>query len=288
MNTYPYLYDADMTTTSLRLVKFYNEHYRFYRMNEHFHDAFEIMYVKEGKCVVTCLDPVSKKESEYTLKENSFIYIYSGMTHNLFIDRENPCRILNVEFETCMSSYPILAHIKEIHEVTEFLRKKERCFQLNDDGTMYKIITLLQNSDCDASREIMSAELLLKLAQMFENGYSTDNAYVSKIKKYIAVNYDRGSDLTLKMIADCVHLSPSYMQKLFKKEVGVSVYEYIGELRLKRAKQLLKNSDMSMVEIAICSGLGSRQRLNAVISESDGMSPKMYREKSRNKEYRQG
>ncbi len=286
MNTYPYLYDADINTTSLRLVRYYNEHHRFYRMNEHCHDAFEIMYVKEGRCTVTCVDPISKNENKYTLKENSFIYVYSGIKHNLFIDREHPCRILNVELETCESNRSVLSYFNGARDITEFLKKREYCCFLGDDGTMYKIISLLQTVDCEVSREIMSAELLFTLAHMIESGFNTDSVYVSAIKKYIAANYDLGSELTLRMIADKVHLSPSYMQKLFKKEVGMSVFEYIGMLRLERAKQLLCTSDMSMVEIAICSGLGSRQRLNAVISESEGMSPKMYREMSQNKVYR--
>lgn len=58
----------------------------------HSHDEIEIMYVIEGKCVVeTAAETV-------TMKKGDLILLDSNIEHRLIVAKENPCRMLNLEF----------------------------------------------------------------------------------------------------------------------------------------------------------------------------------------------
>ncbi|HYL83344.1 MAG TPA: helix-turn-helix transcriptional regulator [Candidatus Angelobacter sp.] len=61
---------------------------------------------------------------------------------------------------------------------------------------------------------------------------------------------ESGAALTIRDLALEFHLSPSYLQRLFKHETGVCMGEWLNEQRLQRAAQLLANSYMSVKEIA--------------------------------------
>jgi two-component system, response regulator YesN len=61
---------------------------------------------------------------------------------------------------------------------------------------------------------------------------------------------ESGATLTIRDLALEFHLSPSYLQRLFKHQTGVCMGEWLSEQRLQRAAHLLANSYMSVKEIA--------------------------------------
>ena len=61
---------------------------------------------------------------------------------------------------------------------------------------------------------------------------------------------ESGTTFTIRDLALEFHLSPSYLQHLFKHQTGVSMGEWLSERRLQRAAHLLANSYMSVKEIA--------------------------------------
>jgi AraC-like DNA-binding protein len=61
---------------------------------------------------------------------------------------------------------------------------------------------------------------------------------------------ESGTTFTIRDLALEFHLSPSYLQHLFKHQTGVSMGEWLNEQRLQRAAYLLANSYMSVKEIA--------------------------------------
>ena len=61
---------------------------------------------------------------------------------------------------------------------------------------------------------------------------------------------ESGTTLNIRDLALEFHLSPSYLQRLFKHQTGVSMGEWLSEQRLQKAAHLLANSYMSVKEIA--------------------------------------
>ena len=69
-------------------------------------------------------------------------------------------------------------------------------------------------------------------------------------KSILFINENYSKDISLDDIAKTVFLTPRYIGKLFKDEMGTTVMSYITKLRMKRACDLLKNTNKRINEIA--------------------------------------
>lgn len=87
-----------------------------------------------------------------------------------------------------------------------------------------------------------------------------------------------GGDLSLKRIAAEVHLSPPHLNRLFRAELHRSPHEYVVEMRMNRAKHLLKTTARPIKEIAADVGYGSEASFIGAFTERIGISPRKFRE----------
>lgn len=92
---------------------------------------------------------------------------------------------------------------------------------------------------------------------------------------YMRQQYPR--HLTIKDIADAVSVSPSHFSRLFKRETGSSPYEYLLNLRLDKAKSLLKTTARPISEIAEQTGFSSTSNFICAFHERVGLSPAKFR-----------
>lgn len=85
--------------------------------------------------------------------------------------------------------------------------------------------------------------------------------------------------LTLEKLAEVADLSPSYLSKLFHKEVGLTVSAYITKKRIEAAENMLKFSDYSFIGISNYLCFSSESHFIQVFKKHTGYTPKVYREK---------
>ena len=83
--------------------------------------------------------------------------------------------------------------------------------------------------------------------------------------------------LTVEILAEELHLSPSYLSVLFKKETGVAVSEYIRRKRIDTAKTLLQYTEFSCLEIAEYLCFSSDSHFSRVFQAYTGMTPTAFR-----------
>ena len=84
--------------------------------------------------------------------------------------------------------------------------------------------------------------------------------------------------VSVEDLADYTGHSASYISRLFKQELNVSVSDYIREQKVERAKNLLRFSDYSMVEIANHLSFSSQSHFIQIFKNYTGMTPKKYRD----------
>ena len=84
--------------------------------------------------------------------------------------------------------------------------------------------------------------------------------------------------ITIEDLANYTGLSVSYLSKLFKKELGISVSDYIREKKIEKAQNLLKYCDYSLVDIANYLSFSSQSHFIQVFRQMVGMTPKKYRD----------
>ena len=85
--------------------------------------------------------------------------------------------------------------------------------------------------------------------------------------------------ITIEDLAAYTDLSTSYLSRLFKKELGISVSDYIREKKIDKAQNLLKYSDFTPVEIANYLSFSSQSHFIQAFEKMVGMTPKKYRDR---------
>ncbi len=85
-------------------------------------------------------------------------------------------------------------------------------------------------------------------------------------------------DLSLSRIAELVYFNPSYLSRLFKQVTGMNYSEYLMEVRVGRARELLADTGMLIHEVVEAVGLGSPTYFGRIFKKATGMTPQEYRD----------
>lgn len=94
---------------------------------------------------------------------------------------------------------------------------------------------------------------------------------------YLRLNFDM--DINLQQVADCVNLSPNYLSNLFKKEMHVNFTDYLRQLRIDKAKELLLETSMKSYEISEKTGFTDSAYFSKVFKKFTGVGPNEFRKK---------
>lgn len=85
--------------------------------------------------------------------------------------------------------------------------------------------------------------------------------------------------LSLSLLGDKYHMNPKYLSSVFKKQEGISPIDYLLQVRIEKAKQLLQSSELSAAEIASMVGYEDPRYFYKVFKKKTGITPKEYRER---------
>lgn len=100
---------------------------------------------------------------------------------------------------------------------------------------------------------------------------------IVKAKEYIIKNYSE-SNLTLNSVAGHVNVSPSHFSTIFAQETGETFIEYLTAIRIRRAMELLKTTNIKITEIAFEVGYKEPHYFSQLFKKVTGKSPKSFRE----------
>ena len=116
-----------------------------------------------------------------------------------------------------------------------------------------------------------------KLPQIEQNEEGQDERLTSMLN-FIQNNYQ---DVTLESLAEQFHLSEPYVSKYIKDKSGKTFGEHVAHIRMKRAKTLLKNGNMTVENIAYAIGYQNVEHFNRTFKKSFDMTPIQYRNEAR-------
>ena len=106
----------------------------------------------------------------------------------------------------------------------------------------------------------------------------TNSKHINACKEYIYAHIKER--ITIEDLAEEFGVSAGYLSRLFKKETGISVSAYIRAQKIEIAKNLLRFSDYSMIEIANRLSFSSQSHFIQQFRESVGMTPKKYQDEN--------
>lgn len=250
------------------------------------HDNYEMVYIKKGMAVFEIAgEPVA-------IGPNDIIIIKPGQPHRFSVDSDNGCEfiVLNFKFQSGNDG-----HISQIPmgDFLNFVTGKESGSYIKMKVShkneiillMNRILKERQNNEIgnDLLECLMVMELFVFISRAlkmeWENNIKTRSPKVKELIQvavnYINNNYER--DISLGDIAHFVFLSPSYFTRAFKEEVGMSPINYLLKTRIERAKELLRETQMKVSDIALGVGFANQQRFNEIFKKYTGMTPLYYR-----------
>lgn len=100
--------------------------------------------------------------------------------------------------------------------------------------------------------------------------------YIHKAIKFIEQHYME--ELSLKTVSDVVYLNPWYFSTQFKKHLNLSFSEYLNQVRVRMAKQFLKQSDLKVYQVAEMVGFQDAAYFSTVFKNIEYMSPKEFQQ----------
>ena len=271
-----------------------NRQGKYYEMkNAHFHPVYEIYYLVSG----------TRKffiESEiYNISKGTLVLINKNVMHQttynsdmlnertyiLFDDRHISSLIEKYgrkEIDQCFKQrvFPIPIHRREYVEGVisqlyneyknrdEFSRRLMECY-INE--LMIFLIRYNRNlSDAETDVNILKSD----------NGLSNSDESIQTAARYIMDNYY--NNITLPQVAERVNMSSTYFSKKFKEVTGFGFKEYILNIRIKKACELLLETKLSITDIAYKTGFNDSNYFGDVFKKIRGISPLKYR---KNREY---
>lgn len=150
-------------------------------------------------------------------------------------------------------------------------------------GEAYTLSDLyIQKADIASTSEAISAlhkQMIIDFTKRMRN-HKTEQVYSKPISKCLDYIYDYlHTPISLENLAEYVSLTPAYLSALFKKQVGTTISAYIRERRIDAAKNMLRYSEYTPIEIANYLCFSSHSYFIQIFRQETGMTPRQYQQK---------
>lgn len=258
---------------------------------------YEFMYVMEGSAKMYYAG------KEYVLKKSDVFFLKPGVKNNMVVELEKNFRTHcihfdwikpELEFDFTAEEYYMHSVLSSEHYEKEKLLKKRPNPEPEDfdipthiQGTSYEKFAALF-SQCyyyfmcktAASQLKLTAVFLSIIAELME--YCTVSADTMLIHpkvayaiEYIKENYTE--QITTPGLADRYKLSPKYFGTIFKTATGKSVSDFVQDMRIYAAKEMLLATDMTIEEISQEIGFQNSFYFSKCFKNKEKISPSGYR-----------
>lgn len=233
------------------------------------------------------------------LREDTFNY-FSGVIYAGKVHREKEERLTQTE----RMKQEVLKNIKDrnLTAVKEQMAAYLCCLKSEKSSSaMYAKYTFLdivkalyeeygiynQGMLFETTEEIMVCSGLDEVEEAFcrvmEKAGSMQQDKAADVSQTVAeiiriVKNEYMEDLSLEGIAGKVCLTPAYVSYIFKQETGVSLIKYLTDYRMQRAKVLLEQGKMKIVDVGKACGYPNQSYFNRLFKNHFGVTPKQYRE----------
>ena len=103
----------------------------------------------------------------------------------------------------------------------------------------------------------------------------TKNIYINAVENYVNTNFH--NNITIQQISTYIGLDMSYLGTLFRTEKGISIKKYLTNIRIKRACELLKNTNFPISDISRSVGYVDQLQFTKIFKKYKYVSPTQYR-----------
>ena len=256
---------------------------RSFQIPIHWHDEFEIIYVKSGFLTVSISGEnyIGKPGDAFVVSPGNLHFMGSQTGNVDYFTFLFPLKYISFRTDDILDD-KLLEPLNSGHliispEIEDTV--KEQCEQLVEIYGAKK-----EESQSKITAQIKTKIILLqfilelwKKGFIVENDTSGKNTVEKEMVSYIQQNFT--GKILLKEFGEQFHLSEKYISRYFKEHFHITISQYVTYLRLEHAKQLLQDTDIPVTEVAMQSGYQNVSYFIRSFKKTYGMSPLKYRNK---------
>jgi AraC-like DNA-binding protein len=254
----------------------------------HYHDNYEISFITEGTGKRIVADSIEE------FQPGDLVFIGRNLPHVWMVDVEQfttnqrklemvylqfPREVINSEMlklpefrnisnALSLSERGIKVTGETLNEVSEIM------LQLPYLGSFERFLQFLKLIDI-----IGRSENIVQLAskEFVNKQFSYKNKRIAAIHEYLMRYYQKNIDLV--QIASLVNMAEGSVCRFFKMQVGMTIFEYLNQIKIEFACKLLMNKNMSVMDVAFDSGFNNLSHFNKQFKKNTGLTPLEYKQR---------
>lgn len=261
---------------------------------QHAHEHLQICYVSKGMCMHTVNDQQS------ILVKGDVFSIPPYCEHQLRYLDGKEVTIIQIDFMpffinenlrdiTSMKSFVDFWYIEPFMNPTNKSLPKIKVSATNEK--LIEAMVLDMQREYEEKHEgyalALKADLLRLLVTLGREyrrvsslpqksvSFHEQRSYFKEILTYIDEHFTQ--ELRLVDIANLANMSPTYFSHIFRLLTGTTLTEYINSIRIQKATELFKTSDMNITEVCYYVGFNNTAHFNKMFKKHTGISPSEYR-----------
>lgn len=255
----------------------------------HWHSEMELNYIKSGNGFFKYEDQtISAKPGDIFLiqpnvlhaimsdEHSSFFYdtivFHQNMLVGSYDDRCYTDILLPIFSSRRRVLVPVSQETPGYHELHDSVRTIMQCAHKN-----------LATSDLLLKSELLRLFYLLASTPGLctEHTASTESRLTETLRPVLTyIQKHHSESVTIEQLAKIAHMSSSYFMSCFKQNFGLGAIEYLNQVRIRSACDLLRNTDRSISDIAFDTGFHNLSNFNRQFRTKVGCSPQTYRKES--------
>lgn len=229
-----------------------------WNLTRHSHPYFELIFFVEGRARIDAGDE--------TLDVSLFdVVMYPpGVEHHEHLDPATRQEIICLWAD--LGPCPAYAHAIKVKDIRGDLRQ------------LFELLYAEYTAQRPLVREVIARYLetiFLLVRQDLEQPPAESHSQVERCLSYIHENYAGAFDV--EALARSIHVSPSYLFRIFRKKLGVSPMHYRNQVRIEKSKLLLLDASLKLEVIAEQIGFEDAKYFTRVFKAVTGMSPSAFR-----------
>lgn len=254
----------------------------------HYHDTFEISFITEGSGKRIVADSIEE------FQPGDLVFIGQNLPHVWIADKETrtlTSRTLEMVFLQFNSSVlsPQLLALPEFQNLKRALELSERGLHIIDQ-TLNEVSEIMLQLPYLKSFDRMlhffkmmdiigKSESNIQLASedYLNKRFKTGNNRIATIHEYLMKNYREEVDL--KQLAAQVNMAEGSLCRFFKLNMGITVFEYLNQIRIEFACKLLMDINLGILEVCLDSGFNNLSHFNKQFKKVTGVTPTEYRKR---------
>ena len=235
------------------------------------YEGIESLYQSYNECRLWIIREQDSKKRDIVYQEDEAIYdesalLFAGIkkavleTISNAIDDNTEKTVINLLENTDANEYTLNQLISLAHKIEMMIPECE--YEIDTD-----------------SHESIKADIgrLAAIAARYSPDKSNEQTklIVQKTKEHLKENYFR--HVTLAELSQEMYVSTYYISRVFSKETGITITDYINHIRINQACELLKNIKLKVYQIGVMVGISDPHYFSRIFKKLIGMTPSEYR-----------